>query len=125
MVRGVARARAGAADRARGVCSSPWGVRPWRATWRASASWWGGTSSASPCSWHAPPAWRGDAVWTYAPWAFGLSAAVVGVVLVLISLGVAIGSPFYNIFDDDGAYVYLAQRLVSTGASSTRSTPAG
>ncbi len=48
-------------------------------------------------------------------WVFGLSAAVVGVVLVLISLGVAIGSPFYNIFDDDGAYVYLAQRLVSTG----------
>ena len=59
--------------------------------------------------------WRGDAVWTCRAWVFGLSAAVVGVVLVLISLGVAIGSPFYNIFDDDGAYVYLAQRLVSTG----------
>jgi hypothetical protein len=48
-------------------------------------------------------------------WGFGLVAAIVGAVLVLISLGVAIGTPFYNIFDDDGAYVYLAQRLASTG----------
>ncbi len=47
--------------------------------------------------------------------AFGLAAGVVGVVLVLLSLGIAIGSPFYNLFDDDAAYVYLAQRLVSTG----------
>ena len=46
---------------------------------------------------------------------FGLVAGVVGVVLVLLSLGIAIGSPFYNLFDDDAAYVYLAQRLVSTG----------
>ena len=46
---------------------------------------------------------------------FGLVAGVVGIVLVLLSLGIAIGSPFYNLFDDDAAYVYLAQRLVSTG----------
>ncbi len=48
-------------------------------------------------------------------WLFGLVGAAVGVVLVLISLGVAIGSPFTNIFDDDGAYIYLAKRLLSTG----------
>jgi hypothetical protein len=46
---------------------------------------------------------------------FGLVAAVVGVVLTLISLGIAIGTPFYNVFDDDAAYVYLAKRLLSTG----------
>ena len=48
-------------------------------------------------------------------WLFGLVGAAVGVVLVLISLGVAIGSPFYNIYDDDGAYIYLAKRVPSTG----------
>ncbi len=46
---------------------------------------------------------------------YGLAAAAVGVVLVLLSLGIAIGSPFYNIFDDDAAYVYLAKRLLATG----------
>jgi hypothetical protein len=46
---------------------------------------------------------------------FGLAAAVVGVVLALISLGVAIGTPFYNVFDDDAAYIYLAKRMLSTG----------
>lgn len=45
----------------------------------------------------------------------GLAAAAVGVVLVLLSVGIAIGSPYYNVFDDDAAYVYLAKRLVSTG----------
>ncbi len=45
----------------------------------------------------------------------GLVAGAAGTVLVLLSLGIAIGSPFYNLFDDDAAYVYLARRLVSTG----------
>ncbi|HEY5025243.1 MAG TPA: hypothetical protein VII76_09720 [Acidimicrobiales bacterium] len=46
---------------------------------------------------------------------YGLAAGVVGVVLVVLSVGIAIGSPFYNVFDDDAAYVYFAQRLLSTG----------
>jgi len=39
----------------------------------------------------------------------------IGAFLFLMSLGYAIGVPFYNPPDDDPGYVYLAQRLVSTG----------
>jgi len=39
----------------------------------------------------------------------------VSVILILISLGLAIGSPLYNLDDDDAAYIYLAKRLSSTG----------
>ena len=35
--------------------------------------------------------------------------------LVLVSLGLAIGFPFYNVDDDDAGYIYLARRLLDTG----------
>jgi len=44
-----------------------------------------------------------------------LAAAVLGLVLLLISLGFAIGQPYFDSNDDDPAYIYLAQRLIHTG----------
>ena len=45
----------------------------------------------------------------------GVVLAVAGAIVALIAVGLAIGFPQYNPLDDDGAYVYLAQRLLGTG----------
>ena len=45
----------------------------------------------------------------------GVALAVAGAFVALVAIGLAIGFPQYNPLDDDGAYVYLAQRLLSTG----------
>ena len=45
----------------------------------------------------------------------GLALAVVGGTVALVAIGLAVGVTSYNPIDDDGAYVYLAQRLLSTG----------
>jgi len=45
----------------------------------------------------------------------GLALAAGGLFLLLVSLGLAIGYVFYNQYDDDPAYIYLAKRLLGTG----------
>ena len=44
-----------------------------------------------------------------------VTTVAVWIVLVLSSIGLAIGYAYYNPNDDDAAYVYLAKRLLSTG----------
>ncbi|HUI05175.1 MAG TPA: hypothetical protein VLZ77_16670, partial [Acidimicrobiales bacterium] len=45
----------------------------------------------------------------------GLALAVVGGAVTVVAIGLAVGVSSYNPIDDDGAYVYLAQRLLGTG----------
>jgi hypothetical protein len=48
-------------------------------------------------------------------WCIAAAMAVVGILVVGMALGQAIGIQLYNIYDDDAAYIYLAKRLLATG----------
>ena len=47
--------------------------------------------------------------------AIGVASAAAGILVVLVSLGTAIGTQLVNPYDDDAAYIYLAKRLLTTG----------
>ena len=55
---------------------------------------------------------RSLTAWQAAGAALGVA---LGALLVLVSLGIAIGVPYYNRNDDDAGYIYLARRLLDTG----------
>jgi hypothetical protein len=48
-------------------------------------------------------------------WLRAAAMAVVGIVLVGVALGQAMGIQLYNTYDDDAAYIYLAKRLLGIG----------